>query len=134
MTIVLLIALAVLVLVTGFFMTDIRDGLVFKPRRARAEAAVSQLAAREAVLRKASGRFDAFYPADAASHLQKLGVNSLDWPTDNFLFEASIMPNTHLLIRALPRPDAVQGLRVGAQMFVADLPPSGRISQGGWYP
>jgi hypothetical protein len=134
LTAMLLVGLAVLVAILGFFMTDIRDMLIFKPRRERAQTAVMQLVARESALHKANGQYDVFAPADAALHLPKLGVNMQDLPSDDFLFEASLMPNSHLRIRALPRPEAVQDLRVGAQMFVAELAPSGGVSQSGWYP
>jgi hypothetical protein len=134
LTLILLVGLAVLVAMLGFFMTDIRDALVFKPRRQRAEAVVLQLAVRESAVRKAKGRFEPFAPADAAIHLSRLGVNTQSLPSEDFLFEASLMPNSHLRIRALPRPQAVQDLRVGAQMFAAELAPSGGISQSGWYP
>jgi hypothetical protein len=127
LTLILLVGLAVLV-------ADIRDALVFKPRRQRAEAVVLQLAVRESAVRKAKGRFEPFAPADAAIHLSRLGVNTQSLPSEDFLFEASLMPNSHLRIRALPRPQAVQDLRVGAQMFAAELAPSGGISQSGWYP
>jgi hypothetical protein len=134
LTVIVLVAVAMLVAILGFFMTDIRDALVFKPRRQRAEAVVLQLALRESAVRKARGRFEPFAPADAAIHLPKLGVNTQTLPSEDFLFEASIMPNSHLRIRALPRPEAVQDLRVGAQMFAAELTPSGGVSHSGWYP
>jgi hypothetical protein len=134
MTVVLLVVLALLFVIAGFFMPAMRDSLVFKPRRELAEAVVLQVAAHETVLRKTKGRFEPFTPADAPMHLPALGLSSQNWPSDDFLFEARVMPDNHLRIRALPRPEAVQQLRIGARMFVAELAPSGGVSQSGWYP
>ena len=134
MSLALLVLAAVLVAGAGLFMPDIRDALVFKPRRAQAEAAVLDVAARESRLRKSGGRFDAFTPGEATVHLRRMGMSLADWPSDDFVLDASLMPNGHLRIRALPRPEAVQDLRVGAQMFVADINPSGGVSQSGWSP
>jgi hypothetical protein len=133
-TFALLLVLAGIVAVVGLFMADIRDALIFKPRRALAETAVLQLAAREAAMRKIKGRFDLFTPGEAAVHLKTLGMSLQDWPSEDFVLDASLMPNKHLRLRALPRPEAVQDLRVGAQMFVAEVTATGGISQSGWYP
>jgi hypothetical protein len=132
-TFALLVVSALSVGGVGFFMNGIRDELVFKHSRARAEAAVMDVAARERAFRLTKGRFDVFKPSEAAVHLRRMGMSLADWPTDDFLFDASLMPNSHLRIRALPRPEAVEELRVGARMFVADVTASG-VSQSRWYP
>jgi hypothetical protein len=134
MTAILLVVLALLIVVAGLFMPTLRDTLVFKPRRDLAEAVVLQVAARETALRKTKGHYEPFTPGDAPMHLPVLGISSQNWPSDDFLFEARMMPDSRLRIRALPRPEAVQQLRVGAQMFVAELAPSGGIARSGWYP
>jgi len=128
-----LIALAVIVAIAGYFMPAIREAVFFKPQRARAEAAVLQLAARERVFRRAQGHFQTFGAASMDA-LQALAVDRQDWPSDYFQFDASVTPQNGLRIRALPRSEAVQGLHVGAQLFVAELAPSGGMTRSGWYP
>lgn len=134
MTAILLVVLALVIVIAGFFMPDIRDKLVFKPRRQLAEAVVLQVAVREIAMRKTKGHFEPFTPSDAPMHLKALGISSQNWPSEDFLFEARMMPDNRLRISALPRPEAVQQLRVGAQMFVAELAPSGGVARSGWYP
>ena len=134
MTFALLVALAILVAGLGIFMPSIRDQLVFKPRQAKAEAAVMQLAAKENILRQRKGRFDTFTPPQAAAHARALGVGMQDWPARDFLFDASLMPDKSLRLRALPRPESVRDLKVGAQIFVAELAPKGGVNRSGWYP
>ncbi len=129
----LLAALAVLVAILGYFMPDIREALSFKPQRARVEAAVLHLAVREKAFRRAKGHFEAFGAANMDA-LQALAVDLQNWPSDYFQFDARPTPNKGLRIRALPRAEAVQGLHVGAQMFVAELAPSGGVSRSGWVP
>ena len=53
---------------------------------------------------------------------------------EDFLFDASLMPDKSLRLRALPRPDSVHDLKVGAQMFVAELAPKGGVDRSGWDP
>ena len=130
----LLTGLAVLVAAAGVFMPDIRDSLIFKPRQGRAEAAVMQLAAHENRLRKGKGRFETFTPPQAAQHARSLGLDMQDWPAEDFLFDASLMPDKSLRLRALPRPESVRDLKVGAQIFVAELAPRGGVNRSGWYP
>ena len=45
-----------------------------------------------------------------------------------------MMPDNSLRLRALPRPDSVRELKVGAQMFVAELAPRGGVNRSGWVP
>lgn len=129
-----LAGLAVLVAGLGVFMPDLRGELMFKPRQGRAETVVMQLAARENHLRRGEGRFDTFTPPQAAAHARALGLSMQDWPAEDFLFDASLMPDKSLRLRALPRPDSVRDLKVGAQMFVAELAPWGGVNRSGWYP
>jgi hypothetical protein len=129
-----LVGLAVLVAGLGVVMPDIRDALIFKPRQGRAETVVMQLAARENHFRRGQGRFDTFSPPQAAAHARQLGLDMQDWPADDFLFDASLMPDKSLRLRALPRPDSVRDLKVGAQIFVAELAPKGGVNRSGWYP
>ena len=128
-----LIALAIIVAIAGYFMPDLREAAFFKPQRAHAEAAVLQLAARERVFRRAQGRFETFGVASADA-LQALAVDRQNWPSENFQFDASVTAANGLRIRALPRSEAVQDLHVGAQMYVAELTPSGGLARSGWYP
>ena len=134
MTFALLVVLAILVAGVGMFMPDIRQALIFKPRQAKAEAAVMQLAAKENILRRQKGHFDTFTPPEAAAHARALGLNMQDWPAEDFLFDASLMPDKSLRLRALPQPDSVRDLKVGAQMFIAQLAPAGGVTRSGWYP
>ena len=134
MTVAVLVVLAVLVATAGVFMPDIRDRLMFKPRQGRAETMVMQIAARETRLRMGQGRFDTFAPPQAAAHARALGLDMQDWPGEDFLFDASLMPDKSLRLRALPRPDSVRDLKIGAQMFVAELAPKGGVNRSGWYP
>ena len=129
-----LAGLAVLVAALGVFMPDIRESLVFKPRQGRAEAVVMQLAAHENRVRKGKGRFETFTPPQAAQHARSLGLDMQNWPAEDFLFEASLMPDKSLRLRALPRPESVRDLKVGAQIFVAELAPKGGVNRSGWYP
>jgi hypothetical protein len=128
-----LIALAAIVAIAGYFMPQIRETVFFQPQRDRAEAAVLQLAARERIFRRAKGRFETFGAASMDA-LQALAVNRQDWPSDNFQFDASVTPQNGLRVRALPRSEAVQGLHVAPQMFVAELAQSGGITRSGWVP
>jgi len=134
MMVAVFVVLAILVATAGVFMPDIRGQLVFKPRQGRAETMVMQIAARENRLRKGEGHFDTFAPAQAAAHARTLGVDMQDWPGEDFLFDASLMPDKSLRLRALPRGDSVRDLKVGAQMFVAELAPRGGVNRSGWYP
>src|SRR5579883_2588843 len=133
-SVAVLLALAILVAGAGLFMPDIRAEVMFKPRQNRAESVVMQLAAREVHLRRGKGRFDTFTPPEAAAHSRALGVDMQDWPAEDFLFDASLMPDKSLRLRALPRPDSVRDLKVAAKMFVAELAPEGGINRSGWYP
>jgi hypothetical protein len=134
MTVAVLVVLAVLIAAAGVFMPDIRSRFIFKPRQSRAETMVMQIAARENRLRLGQARFDIFTPPQAASHVRALGLDMQDWPGEDFLFDASLMPDKSLRLRALPRPDSVRDLKIGAQMFVAELAPSGGVNRSGWYP
>jgi hypothetical protein len=134
MTVALLVVLAVMVATAGVFMPDIRSQLVFKPRQGRAETMVMQIAARENRLRMGQGHFDTFAPAQAAAHARALGLDMQDWPGEDFLFDASLMPDKSLRLRALPRGDSVRDLKIGAQMFVAELAPKGGVNRSGWVP
>jgi hypothetical protein len=133
MSFALLTALAVLVAIAGYFMPDIREAVFFKPERARVEAAVLRVAVRERAFRRAKGHFETFGAASMDA-LQALAVDRQDWPSDNFQFDAKVTSDNGLRVRALPRSEAVQGLRVGAQIFVAELTPSGGVARSGWYP
>jgi len=128
-----LIALAGIVAVAGYFMPDIRDAMFFKPQRARAEAAMQQLVAREQAFHRARGHFQTFGIASMDA-LQALAVDRREWPSDMFQFDASMTPQKGLRLRALPRSEAVQGLKVDAQFFVAELAPSGGMARSGWVP
>jgi hypothetical protein len=134
MTFGMLAGLAVLVGTLGVMMPDIRESLVFKPRQGRAEAVVMQLAAHENRIRKGKGRFETFTPPQAAQRARSLGVDMQNWPAEDFLFDASLMPDKSLRLRALPRPESVRDLKVGAQIFVAELAPRGGVNRSGWYP
>ncbi len=134
MTVAVLVVLAVLIAAAGVFMPDIRSQLMFKPRQGRAETMVMQIAARENRLRKGQGHFDTFAPPQAAAHARALGLDMQDWPGEDFLFDASLMPDKSLRLRALPRPDSVRDLKIGAQMFVAELAPRGGVNRSGWVP
>ena len=134
MTVAVLVVLAVLVAAAGVFMPDIRSQLVFKPRQGRAETMVMQIAARENRMRLGQGRFDTFTPPQAAAHARSLGLDMQDWPGEDFLFDAALMPDKSLRLRALPRPDSVRDLKIGAQMFVAELAPRGGVNRSGWLP
>lgn len=127
------LGLAVIVVAIGYFTPNIRETVFFKPQRVRVEAAVQQLAARERAFRRARGHFQAFGIASTDA-LQALAVNRQDWPSDTFQFEANTTPQNGLRIRALPRSEAVQELKVDAQFFVAELAPSGGITRSGWAP
>ena len=133
MVFVPLLALAILVAIAGYFMPNIREAIFFKPQRARAEAAVLQLAARESDFHRANGHFETFGAVNGDA-LHALAVDQKDWPSDNFQFDASATAGSGLRIRALPKAEAVRGLQVGAQMFVTELAARGGTGRSGWYP
>jgi hypothetical protein len=124
--------LAVLVAVLGIFLPDIRDQLVFKPRRDRAQAVVSALASQQTALRRKQGHYVTFTPPQAVARLRAMGI--ADIPTEDYLFDASLMADKSLRLRALPRPTSVRDLRISPRMYVAQLAPSGGVSRSGWVP
>ena len=129
-----LVALALLLLATGYFMPDIRQALVYRPHADRIEAAMDELATRERDVLRAKGNFLAFAANEAPPHLKTMGVDLARWPSEDFLFEAIVQPNKHLRLRALPRPAAVRDLRVEPRMYVAEVSPAGAVTSRGWYP
>jgi hypothetical protein len=127
-------AFAALLLVGGYFMPDLRQALIYQPRANRIEAAMDELATRQRGMLRVKGRFQSFASNEAPPHLKTLGVDLVSWPSEDFLFEASVQPNKHLRLRALPRPASVRDLRVNARMYVADISPAGAVTSRGWYP
>jgi hypothetical protein len=127
------LGLAAIVAVAGYFMPDICEAVYFRPERARVEAAVQQLAVREQAFRRTRGHFQEFGIASTDA-LQALAVDRQDWPSDTFQFEANLTPQNGLRIRALPRSEAVQALKVDARFFVAELAPVGGIIRSEWAP
>jgi hypothetical protein len=127
-----LAALAVLVAGLGVFLPDIRTQLFLKPRRDRAEATVTELAVRLTALRRKQGRYDTFTPVQASQRMQALGISNI--PSQDFLFDANLLPDKGLRLRALPRADSVRDLRVSPQMYVAELAPAGGVRRSGWVP
>ena len=129
-----LAAFAVLLLVGGTFMPDLRQALIYQPRANRIEAAMDELSTRQRGMLRSKGHFQSFASNEAQPHLKTLGVDLVSWPSEDFLFEAVVQPNKHLRLRALPRPAAVRDLRVSARMYVADISPAGAVTSRGWYP
>jgi hypothetical protein len=129
-----LIALAVIVLVAGFFMPELRRKFVFAPEQAGAEAAVAQIAAGEKALYRKTGSFAAFTAAEGPARSRVLGLNWSTLPTDDFQFDASLLPDSHLRLRALPRSDTVRTLKAPAQIYAAELSARGDVLRSGWLP
>lgn len=129
-----LATLGVLLLVAGYFMPDLRHAVIYQPRANRIEAAMDELATRQRGMLRTKGRYETFAADEAQPRLKALGVDLASWPSEYFLFEASVQPNKQLRLRALPRPDAVRDLRVDARMYVAEISPVGAVTSRGWYP
>jgi ABC-type phosphate transport system auxiliary subunit len=129
-----LAGLAVLMAGLGIFLPDLRAEWMLKPRGARAETVVMQLAAQETRMRRQKGSYMAFTAPQAAQHARSMGLDMQNWPAEDFLFDASLMPDKSLRLRALPRADSVRDLKVSGKMYVAELAPAGGINRSGWYP
>lgn len=128
---ILMGACALLLGAAGYAAPQLRDRLYFQPQRALAESAALELARRQTAFRQSNGKFVAFAAGNMAA-LTTLGMTSAT--SDSFQYDARATPEKGLVIRALPRGEAVQGLKVGAQMFVVELAPSGAVSRSGWVP
>ena len=89
----------------GVFMPDIRGATDVQaaagPRRDRGDAACRARKSPAA----GPGPFRHLRAAQAAAHARALGLDMQDWPAEDFLFDASLMPDKSLRLRALPRPE-----------------------------
>jgi hypothetical protein len=129
-----LVVLAVIVLVAGLFMPELRRKFVFVPEQAGAEAAVAQIAAGEKALYRKTGSFALFTAAQAPASARALGLNWNNLPTEDFQFDASLLPDSHLRLRALPRGDTVRALKAPAQIYAVELSAGGDVMRSGWLP
>lgn len=129
-----LIALTIIVLTVGVFMPELRREFVFAPEQAGAEAAVAEIAARERTLYRKTGGFASFTVAEGPARSRVLGLNWGSLPTGNFQFDAALLPNSNLRLRALPRGETVLTLKAPAQIYAAELSPQGGILRDGWLP
>jgi hypothetical protein len=130
---VLMGASALLVGAAGYAAPQLRDRLYYQPQRDRAQSAALELAGKQTAFRRSKGNFIAFAAGNGAA-LKTLGMTNSGWPLDGYQFDARATAEKGLLVRALPRGEAVQALEVGAQMFVVELAPSGGVRRSGWYP
>jgi hypothetical protein len=129
-----LVALAVIVLAAGFLMPELRRRFVFAPEQAGAEAAVAKIAAGEKAIYRKTGNFAVFTAAEGPARSRMLGLNWNSLPTDDFQFDAALLPDSHLRLRALPRGDTVRALKAPAQIYAAELSPRGDMLRSGWLP
>ena len=131
---VVLVAMIAIVLTTAFFSQEIRGALVFKPVRLQVELAAHRVADAEAALYRKSGRLLPLSATDTSPSSQILGIDWRNMTAEKFQFEAKVLGNQHLQLRALPKPEAIADLEVPSQMYIADLSPKGDFLSGGWYP
>lgn len=129
-----LAGMTVLVLALGIFMPDIRRKFIFGPEQAGAAAAVDQIAQQEKALHRKTGSFAVFTVAEGPAQSRALGLNWSTLPTDDFQFDASLLPGDHLRLRALPRGETIRALRAPAQIYAAELSPRGDVLRSGWLP
>jgi hypothetical protein len=115
----------------GWFAPEIRDAWYFAPARARAAEAVAQIARQERAARARTGHYQPFTTGNADIQLRALGVS--DIPAD-YHFDATLLPDKGLRLRALPRSEQVLALKIGAQMYVSQLAPGGGVIKRGWVP
>jgi hypothetical protein len=134
LTFAALVALALILLAVGIFMPELRRQFVFAPEQAGAEAAVAQIAAQEAAFRRKTGGFAPFTIAEGPARSRALGLNWNSLPTEDFQFDAALLPDSHLRLRALPRGETVRALKAPAQIYAAELSPQGAILHSGWLP
>jgi hypothetical protein len=133
-TLAALVALTIGVLGIGFYMPELRQKLVFAPEQARAEGAVAKIAAREQQFYARTGGFAVFSVLEAPGRAKLLGLNWNDLPTGDFQFDAALLPDSHLRLRALPRGETVRALKAPAQIYAAELSPKGGVLRKGWLP
>ena len=134
LTFSVLAGLAVLVMAAGFFMPELRRRFVFMPEQAGAEAAVAKIAAGEQELYRKTGNFALFTAAEAPARARVLGLNWNSLPSEDFQFDAALLPDSHLRLRALPRGETVRALKATAQIYAAELSPRGDMLRSGWLP
>ena len=129
-----LIALGVFALAAGYYMPELRHDFIFAPEQADAEEAVAQIATREQLFYRKTSEFAVFTVAEAPAGSRVLGLNWGSLPTDDFRFDAALLPNNHLRLRALPRGETVRALKAPAQIYAAELSPRGKILRREWLP
>jgi hypothetical protein len=134
LTFAALVALALILLAVGIFMPELRRQFVFAPEQAGAAAAVAQIAARETAFHQKTGGFAPFTIAEGPARSRALGLNWNSLPTEDFQFDAALLPDSHLRLRALPRGKTVSALKAPAQIYAAELSPQGVILRSGWLP
>jgi hypothetical protein len=129
-----LLVLGILVFAMALFMPELRRRYVFAPVQATAEVAVMQIASRERAFRHKTGGFAAFTVVEAPARSQRLGLNWNRLPSGDFQFDAALLPDGHLRLRALPRGDSVRALRTPAQIYAAEFSPEGAMLRSRWLP
>jgi hypothetical protein len=134
LTFAALVALALILLTIGVFMPELRRKFVFAPEQSGAEAAVAQIAERETVFHQKTGGFAPFTIAEGPARSRVLGLNWNSLPTEDFQFDAALLPDSHLRLRALPRGETIRALKAPAQIYAAELSPQGVILRSGWLP
>src|SRR3954471_24396497 len=95
-----LLAAGIGIAALGFYMPELRQKYVYAPQQARAEAAIRSIAAGEKAVRRRSGKFEIFAPADFSSRARALGLNWNEMPSDNFQFDSVAAPGGRLRLRA----------------------------------
>jgi hypothetical protein len=115
-------------------MPDLRQDYVFSPEENRVRIAMAAIEAGEQRFRKQTGQYTAFGPEGFAAKSRDLKLNWDSLPSDHFQFDAQLLPDRRLRLRALPRGDAVAALAIAPRMFVAELPAKANGAKPGWYP
>jgi len=118
----------------GAIMPDLRQKYIFAAQASRVEDAVRAIEAGEMRLKAKTGQYAAFNAVGFAAKSPSLKLNWDSIPSDKFQFDAQILPDRRLRLRALPRGEAVAALNIAPQMFVAELPAKPGGAKPGWYP
>jgi hypothetical protein len=118
----------------GVMMPQLRQDFIFAPEEARVQIAIKAIEAGEQRLHRQTGQYLAFGPEGFAAKSRQL---KLDWdvlPSNHFQFDAQLLDDHRLRLRAMPRGDAVAALDIAPRMFVAELPARPDGAKAGWYP
>jgi hypothetical protein len=111
-----------------------RETYVYAPRERAVEDAMRALSEREQAALRTSGKFVPFGSAAIDRSPTFLGLPWANYPTEDYLFDAEILPSGNLRMRALPRPEKITALALRPRIYAAELTPDGALVRPGWSP